>query len=119
MRNASVTATEAAARFETAVEIDPAFAVAYSGLSRQAMLRGDFVEALRRIDQAIERAPARVYFPARKGVMYLQLGRIEEGARWIELARQKVPASEFDRELILALHMACGESRRVDGGRCG
>lgn len=101
-------ATEAAARFETAVEIDPAFAVAYSGLSRQAMLRGDFVAALRRIDQAIERAPSRVYFPARKGVMYLQLGRIEEGARWIELARQKVPASEFDRELILALQMAYG-----------
>ena len=99
---------EAAARFQTAVEIDPAFAVAYSGLSRHAMLRGDFVEALHRIDQAIERAPARVYFPARKGVMHLQLGRIEEAARWIELARQKVAPSEFDWELILALHMARG-----------
>ena len=83
--------TEAAARFAVAIEIDPAFAVPYSGMAKLDSTRGALADALRWIDQAIERAPTRAFYLARKGLFLLQVGEDDAAAALIESACRSSP----------------------------
>jgi len=97
--------TEAAARFAVAIEIDPAFAVPYSGMAKLNSTRGALEEALRWIDQAIERAPTRAFYLARKGLFLLQGGKDDAAAALIEAACSSSPGNAFDSDLVIALRI--------------
>lgn len=97
--------TEAAARFAVAIEIDPAFAVAYSGMARLNSTRGALEEARRWIDQAIERAPTRAFYLARKGLFLLQVGEDDAAAALIETACRSSPDNAFYSDLVVALRI--------------
>ena len=98
--------TEARERFLAAVELDPTFPVPCSGLSRLAATRGDLQEALRWTERAIEVAPQRAFYHARRGLLLLQACRLDEARHAVEEARARAPDNVFDAELIVALHMA-------------
>ena len=115
--------TDAAARFAVAIEIDPGFAVPYSGMAKLNATRGALRDALRWIDQAIERAPTRAFYLARKGLLLLQLGEADAAAALIESACRSSPDNAFDSDLVVALsivrddrsalaHIADGRSDR-------
>jgi TolB-like protein/tetratricopeptide (TPR) repeat protein len=97
---------EARERFLAAIELDPTFPVPCSGLSRLAATRGDLQEALRWTDRAIEVAPQRAFYHARRGLLLLQACRLDEAGHAVEEARARAPDNVFDAELIVALHMA-------------
>jgi TolB-like protein/Tfp pilus assembly protein PilF len=96
---------EAAARFAVSIEIDPAFAVPYSGMARLNAGRGALQDALRWIDQAIERAPTRAFYLARKGLFRLENGDPDAAAVLIESACRSSPDNAFDSDLVVALRM--------------
>ena len=98
--------TEAAARFAVAIEIDPGFAVSYSGMAKLNSTRGALEDARRWIDQAIERAPTRAFYLARKGLFLLQVGENDAAAAVIEAACRSSPDNAFDSDLVVALHIA-------------
>ena len=100
---------EAAARFAVAIEIDPAFAVPYSGMARLHSTRGALADAQRWIDQAIERAPTRAFYLARKGLFLLQVGEDDAAAALIESACRSSPDNAFDSDLVVALHIVRGD----------
>jgi TolB-like protein/Tfp pilus assembly protein PilF len=97
--------TEAAARFAVAIEIDPAFAVPYSGMAKLSSTRGALEDARRWIDRAIERAPTRAFYLARKGLILLQIGEDGAAAALIEAACRSSPDNAFDSDLVVALHI--------------
>jgi tetratricopeptide (TPR) repeat protein len=97
--------TEAAARFAAAIEIDPGFAVPYSGMAKLNSTRGALGDALRWIDQAIERAPTRAFYLARKGLVLLQAGEDEAAAALIESACRSSPDNAYDSDLAVALRI--------------
>jgi tetratricopeptide (TPR) repeat protein len=96
---------EAESRFRNAMELDPAFPVPYSGMARVKTMRGAIDESLQWIDQAIDRAPTRAYYLARKGFLYLQLEQFERAQEWLLAARTHASDSHFigDAELGLAI----------------
>jgi tetratricopeptide (TPR) repeat protein len=96
---------EATARFGAAIEIDPNFPVPYSGMSRLNARRGDIAEARRWIDLAIEHAPTRAFYFARKGMLLLQLGEVEEAVACIETACSRSPDNLYDSDLAVALYI--------------
>jgi TolB-like protein len=115
---------KARSRFATAIEIDAAFPVSHYGMARAHSLDLDFDAALEAIDRAIESAPERAYYPARKALMLLQMERFEEAVVSIEKACCMSPDNPFDADLMIAFHMlnedrsdleqvARGETRRV------
>ena len=110
---------EAAARFAVAIEIDPAFAVPYSGMAQLHSTRGALEDALRWIDQAIERAPTRAFYLARKGLFLMQVGEDDAAAALIESACRSSPGNAFDSDLVIALHIVRGDrselARIADG----
>jgi tetratricopeptide (TPR) repeat protein len=101
---------EAAARFAVAIEIDPAFAVPYSGMARLHSTRGALADAQRWIDQAIERAPTRAFYLARKGLFLLQVGEDDAAAALIEQACRGSPDNAFDSDLVVALRIVRRDS---------
>ncbi len=95
----------AAARFAAAMEIDPAFPVPYSGMARLHAMRGALHEACRWVDKAIERAPLRAFYVARKGLFLLQLGETQDAFKAIDEACCSAPANTFDADLVTAVHV--------------
>jgi TolB-like protein/tetratricopeptide (TPR) repeat protein len=100
---------EAQTRFAAAMEIDPAFAVPYSGMARLQLMRGKPQEALRWIDQALERAPTRAFYHARKGLILQQLGETEAAVEQLEMACRISPGNAFALDLELALQIVRGD----------
>jgi TolB-like protein/Tfp pilus assembly protein PilF len=102
-------AVEAEARFRAAMDIEPAFPVPYSGMARLNATRGDPREALRWLDLAIERAPTRAFYFARRGLVLLQLGDVAAAAESIERACCSSPDNAFDSELVIGLRIVQGD----------
>ena len=99
---------EAEARFAAAIEIDPAFQVPYSGMARLHAARGSLEEALRWIEQAIERAPGRAFYLARKGLILAQLGRTDEAVATVEAACCNPTGNRFEADLVVGLRVVSG-----------
>jgi TolB-like protein/Tfp pilus assembly protein PilF len=113
---------EARARFQAAIDLDPQFPVPLSGMTRLESTRGRVREALRWVDRAIEVAPSRGFYRARRALVLQQLGRHDEADAAVEEARRLVPANRFDVELVLALRMARDDRaalERVASGESG
>jgi TolB-like protein/Tfp pilus assembly protein PilF len=104
---------EAEARFRHAIELDPAFAVPYSGMARMKTMRGALAEALEWAQQALERAPTRAFYLARKGFLYLQLNQVERAEEWLLAAKQAASDSQFIGDAELALAIACNDRNRL------
>lgn len=98
-------AAEAEARFRAAMDIEPAFPVPYSGMARLHATRGDPRGALRWLELAIERAPTRAFYFARRGLVLLQLGDVAAAAASIEKACATSPDNAFDSELVIGLRI--------------
>jgi TolB-like protein/Tfp pilus assembly protein PilF len=96
---------EAEARFAAAIEIDPAFQVPYSGMTRLNVARGAIGEALRWIEQAIERAPGRAFYLARKGLILAQLGRTDAAVETVETACCNPTGNRFEADLVVGLRV--------------
>lgn len=96
---------EAEARFAAAIEIDAAFPVPYSGLARLHATRGAPEEALRWIERAIERAPTRAFYLARKGLILAQLGRIDAAVATVESACCNAAGNRFEADLLTGLRV--------------
>ncbi len=64
------------------------------------------MRALSAIDAAIECAPERAFYRARKGLLLLQTGNIDAAAAAAEDACCMSPDNPFDAELIIALCIA-------------
>jgi len=104
---------EAEARFRHAIEIDPAFPVPYSGMARMKAMRGALAEALVWAQQALERAPTRAFYLARKGFLYLQLNQIERAEEWLLAAKKAASDSQFLGDAELALAIASNDRNRL------
>ena len=100
---------EAEARFAAAIEIDPAFQVPYSGMARLNSMRGSLEEALRWIDRAIERAPTRAFYLARKGLILAQLGRLDEAAAAVAAACCNPSGNAYEADLVIGLGVVRGD----------
>jgi adenylate cyclase len=114
---------EARERFLAAHDLDPGFPVPCSGMSRLEATRGRVFEALRWIDCAIGIAPTRAFYRARRGLLQLQLGRVDEAARSVAEGRARAADNVFDAELVIALLMVQDDRAaleaivRGEGGR--
>jgi len=97
---------EAEARFAAAMEIDPAFPVPYSGMARLHATRGSPEAALGWIERAIERAPGRAFYLARKGLILAQLGRTDAAAASVEAACCNPAGNRFEADLFVGLRVA-------------
>jgi len=94
--------------------------VPYSGMAKLSAARGALGDALRWIDQAIERAPTRAFYLARKGLILLQVGDDDAAAALIEAACRSSPGNAFDSDLVVALRIVCddrSELARIADGR--
>src|SRR5262245_33330645 len=101
------------------MEIDPAFPVPYSGMARLCMMRGQPADAIRWIDQALDRAPTRAFYHARKGLILLQLGTTEAAVAQLDTARRSSPGNAFASDLEIALSVVrddCEFPSRVAAG---
>ena len=105
---------EAEARFAAAMEIDPEFAVPYSGMARLHATRGAPEEALRWIDGAIERAPTRAFYLARKGLILAQLGRIDAAVATVESACRSSSGNRFEADLLAGLRVVTGDRAALE-----
>jgi TolB-like protein/Tfp pilus assembly protein PilF len=106
-------ATEAEARFETAIEIDPGFQVPYSGMARLHAARGAPEEALRWIDQAVARAPTRTFYLARRALILAQLGQIDVAVAAIEAACCNPNGNRFEADLVTGLRVVTGNRAAI------
>jgi tetratricopeptide (TPR) repeat protein len=93
-------------RFATALEIDPAFLVPYAGMARLHAARNELHEALAWIERALERAPGRSYYHARKGLLLLRLGDPQAAASSLGMATRLSPGDAPQSEISVALHVA-------------
>lgn len=100
---------EAEARFAAAIEIDPAFQVPYSGMARLHATRGSLEEALRWIDRAVERAPTRAFYLARKGLILAQLGRTDAAVAAVTAACCNPTGNRFEADLVAGLRVVAGD----------
>jgi TolB-like protein/Flp pilus assembly protein TadD len=107
-------AAEAEARFATAIEIDPAFQVPYSGMARLHAARGAPEEALRWIDQAVARAPTRTFYLARRALILAQLGRIDAAVAAIEAACCNPNGNRFEADLVAGLRVVTGNRAAIE-----
>jgi tetratricopeptide (TPR) repeat protein len=82
-------------------------------MSRIHAVRGRLHEAIEWIDRAIEIAPERAFYRARRGLLQLQLGDVAGAATCIQEARDRAPDNVFDAELVIALYMAQGDRERL------
>lgn len=105
---------EAEARFTAAIEIDPAFQVPYSGMARLHASRGSLEEALRWIDRAIERAPTRTFYLARKALILAQLGRLDAAVTAIEAACCNPAGNRFEADLVVGLRVVTGNRKALE-----
>jgi TolB-like protein/tetratricopeptide (TPR) repeat protein len=113
---------EARERFTAARELDPQFPVPCSGMSRLHAVRGDVLGGLEWLERAIEIAPTRAFYRARKGLLWLQLGDVAGAARAVGESKALAPDNVFDAELVMALHMAEGDVAALEAiasGRAG
>lgn len=104
---------QAMASFKTAIEIDPDFPVSHYGLSRVLAMQGDFESALREIGETLRIAPGRAFYHAQKSMILLQAGDLEAAARSVEEACDLSPDNPFDADLVVAHHMARGDSESL------
>jgi tetratricopeptide (TPR) repeat protein len=92
-------------------------------MARAHSLVLDFDEALAAIDRAIESAPERAYYQARKALLLLQMERVDDASGAMEKACCMSPDNPFDADLMIAFDMlnedrteleqvARGETRR-------
>lgn len=100
---------EAATRFGTAIDVEPMFPVPYSGMARLHMARGAPGEALVWTDRAVERAPTRAFYLARKAVLLMQLGDMERAGEWIAAAARQGPGSALVQDLRVGWLVAGGD----------
>jgi TolB-like protein/tetratricopeptide (TPR) repeat protein len=103
---------EAEARFRNAIELDPAFPVPYAGMARLNALRGSIDEALMWINRAVERAPTRSFYLARKGFLYLQLGQLDRAEEWTLAARTHGADEELRAEIDLLLAIVANDTEQ-------
>ena len=114
---------EAEARFNAAIEIDPAFPVPYSGMARLHSARGSLEAALHWIDQAIERAPKRTFYLARKALILAQLGRLDAAVTAVEAACCDPAGNRFEADLVTGLRVTTANRAALraiaeDGSGC-
>jgi TolB-like protein/tetratricopeptide (TPR) repeat protein len=105
---------EAEARFAAAIEIDPAFPVPYSGMARLHSSRGSLEAALHWIEQAIERAPKRTFYLARKALILAQLGRLDAAVAAVEAACCDPTGNRFEADLVAGLRVATGNRAALE-----
>ena len=105
---------EAEARFAAAMEIDPAFPVPYSGMARLHAARGSLAEALRWSDLAIERAPARAFYLARRALILAQLERIDGAVAAVEAACCSASGNRFEADLMTGLRIVTGNRAALE-----
>jgi TolB-like protein/Flp pilus assembly protein TadD len=105
---------EARERFLAALELDPRFPVPCSGMSRLEATRGNLREGLRWVDRAIEVAPDRAFYRARRGLLLLQSCQFEEAEQAVEEARARAADNVFDAELVIALHVVRGDRAALE-----
>lgn len=104
---------EAEAHFRNVIDLDASFAVAYSGMARLHADRGRLDEALAWQNKAIERAPRRCYYLARKGYVYLQLGKLDLAGEWLHAATSCTPDSRYLRDALVGLAVAADDRGRL------
>jgi TolB-like protein/tetratricopeptide (TPR) repeat protein len=105
---------EARERFQAAIELDPQFPVPLSGMARLESTRGRVREALRWVDRAIEVAPSRSFYRARRALLLQQLGLADEADAALEDARRLAAPNRFDVELVIALRIARGDREALE-----
>jgi TolB-like protein/Tfp pilus assembly protein PilF len=113
---------EARERFQDAIDLDPQFPVPLSGMARLGATRGRVRDALHWVDRAIEVAPSRGFYRARKALLLQQLGRPDEADAALEDARRLAAPDRFDVELVIALRIARGDRaalERIASGAAG
>lgn len=114
---------EAEARFTAAMEIDPEFQVPYSGMARLHASRGALEEALHWMNRAIERAPTRAFYMARKGLILAQIGQVDAAIAAVEAACCNPTGNRFEADLVLGLRVVSGNRNALasianDAGGC-
>lgn len=105
---------EAEARFAAAMEIDPGFQVPYSGMARLHASRGALEEALRWLDRAIERAPTRAFYLARRGLILAQLGQTGSAIAIVEAACCNPTGNRFEADLVVGLRVVSGNRNALE-----
>ncbi|MGH8223767.1 MAG: tetratricopeptide repeat protein [Woeseiaceae bacterium] len=104
---------DAEKHFRNTMELDPGFAVAYSGMARLRARRGALDEAYLYSSKAVERAPTRAFYLARKGFIYLQIGRLELAGEWLSAALQHSTDSVLVSDALLALAICADDRDRL------
>ncbi len=110
---------DAETRFRNAMELDPSFAVPYSGLARLKASRGALDEAFVWSNRAVERAPTRAFYLARKGFLRLQLGDSVRAEEWILAAHRQAPDNRFISDARLAVIIAANDTERLHSVAAG
>lgn len=87
---------EARRGFERASLIRPDLASPHAGLSEAAFTAGDPTEAIRRMREALERAPGESHYRFRLGIQLLSIGEMQEGWRCYASMRRKPGAVARD-----------------------
>jgi tetratricopeptide (TPR) repeat protein len=75
-------------------------------MTRLNAARGDLAAALQWIERAIERAPSRAFYLARKGVILAQLGRSDAAVATVDDACCNPTAHRFEADLVVGLRVA-------------
>lgn len=111
----------AEAHFTAAIEIDPDFPVPYSGMARMLAGRGSPAEALLWIERAIDRAPARLFYLARKALYLAQQGEVNAASVLAESACCDSRGNRFESDLVTGLRIVTGDRaglERIVAGTC-
>jgi len=95
--------------FAAAIEIDPTFPVPHYGLSRVHALEQEFDQALKAIEVAMQYAPGRVFYRARRSVLHLQMGDLAAASKEVMEVCCRSPDNPFDAELVIAMYMLAGD----------
>ncbi|MDH4049628.1 MAG: tetratricopeptide repeat protein [Gammaproteobacteria bacterium] len=104
---------ESETRFRNAIELEPSFPVPYSGMARLKAMNGALDEAMPWMQLAIDRAPTRAFYLARKGFMYLQLEQLDLAEEWFVAARHNAADWHFFGDADLALLIACDKKAEL------
>jgi TolB-like protein/tetratricopeptide (TPR) repeat protein len=111
----------AEAHFSAAIEIDPDFPVPYSGMARLQAGRGSPAAALLWIDRAIDRAPLRLFYLARKALYLAQQGQVTAAWQLAESACCDSRGNRFETDLVTGLRVVSGDQpglERIVAGKC-
>ena len=96
----------AEARFRNVIELDSTFPVAYSGLARLHITRGQLHDALQWQEKAIKYARRSPTTSARKGYILLLAGQTEPAGRWLDAARQSSLDKHYLGDIRVGLAIA-------------